>query len=67
MASNSNGQGQDVAVTGARLSPMANLSFWITTSPQSAARLHGQNTCEGHVGYLASFASYHYVRWLFKR
>ena len=57
MASNSNGQGQDVAVTGARVSPMANLSFWIITSPQSAALLHGQNTCEGHVGYLASFAS----------
>ena len=57
MASNFNGQGQDVAVTGARVSPMANLSFWIITSPQSAALLHGQNTCEGHVGYLASFAS----------
>jgi hypothetical protein len=48
-----------VAVTGARVSTMAKYCFWITTSPESAACLYRQNTCEGHAGCLASLASYH--------
>ena len=50
---------ESMAVTGARMSPMAKYHFRITASPKAAARLYGQNTCEGYAGYLASLASYH--------
>jgi hypothetical protein len=50
-----------VADTGARVSSMANRCFWITTTPQSATRLHRHNTREGQVGCLAGLASWHLV------
>jgi hypothetical protein len=42
--------------SGARLSEMAKHRPRVATSPESANSLSSYNTCEGEVGYLASFA-----------
>ncbi|KAF8502597.1 hypothetical protein F5888DRAFT_1105901 [Russula emetica] len=46
-------------ITLVHVSTLEKCRFSITTSPQSATHLYNQNTCEGHPGHLAAFASHH--------
>jgi hypothetical protein len=48
-----NPQDRRVAYAGARVPKVANPRFWITTSPQPATSLHGQDTSDEEIGYLA--------------
>jgi len=47
-----------VANAGTRVSTLEKCRFSITTTPQSTTLLYTPNTCEGHPGRLADFASH---------
>jgi hypothetical protein len=50
--------------TRTRASTLAKRRFWITTPPQFATSLHGQNTREGGTGCLAGLTNPHTGRRL---